>query len=165
MKTISRKLRLGKIAYDGKRRSNATELELTLRWHEGSAQTTDLEPVEGYWSLSICGGIWDSRETDLVACGQNVDEVAGFFPGDARVQRIKAIWDRWHLNDIKAGTRAQSEFLDNWLKQSGERYDYTKVCVALDTAGLLVDRGYKYGSAWLVEVVPAEVLLEVRGLF
>lgn len=104
--------------------------------------------------LTLCGQ-WHS-------CGQNADELtndklvpaAGFERSD--ILRIQSIWKRWHLNDMRAGTPKQEEFIRLW--NVSHKYDYTEACKALKEVGLLYDNGYKYGSAWLQEEVPKEVI-------
>ncbi len=41
--------------------------------------------------------------------GQCDDSIAEAYPDDAIVQRLVAIWKRWHLNDMRAGTPEQME--------------------------------------------------------
>lgn len=43
------------------------------------------------------GGIWNSKQTDYITCGQMVDRVAKFFPDNALVQEILQVWEVWHL--------------------------------------------------------------------
>ncbi len=81
--------------------------------------------------------------------------------GIADLDRICELWDRWHLNGMKAGNRKQLEYIE----QHGINGDYDAICKALDAASLLVVDGYKYGSAWLYEPVPAKVVNELKKLF
>ena len=74
--------------------------------------------------------------------------------------KIKKIWERWHLNDMKAGTPRQEEFIRNWCLT--HEYDYANALLALSEAGLLVDNGYRYGNSWLKEEVPEDI---IRYLF
>lgn len=104
--------------------------------------------------LSMCG-TWHGH-------GQNADDLTnealipaeGFEYSD--VLKVQSIWNRWHLNDLRAGTPKQEEFIREW--KLSHRYDYTKACEALEEAGLLYDNGYKYGSSWLKEELPTEVI-------
>lgn len=104
--------------------------------------------------LSMCG-IWHSQ-------GQIADDLTnealipaeGFEYSD--VLKVQSIWNRWHLNDLRAGTPKQEEFIREW--KLSHRYDYAKACEALEEAGLLYDNGYKYGSSWLKEELPTEVI-------
>jgi len=41
--------------------------------------------------------------------------------------------------------------------------DYTRRCDLLHRIGLLYDNGYKYGSAWLVEPLPDDIIAEVKS--
>lgn len=97
------------------------------------------------------------------SCGQIVDEVErgcpqlGFESGV--LERFCAIWREWHLNDMRAGNASQRAFL------RGRRYkDYSEACELLAEVGLLVESGYRYGTAWLREEVPLEVVEFLRSL-
>lgn len=136
-------VKLGKVAYTGTRKINAVEIEVTIK--DGR--------------LSMVGGIWNSSRTDYVTCGQNYDEIRKMFPRNAKVRRMVEIWERWHLNDMRAGTPRQEEYLRT-LTPRPRGYEAT--CQALTDAGLLVDDGYRYGSRWLTEALPAEVIAEVE---
>ena len=72
------------------------------------------------------------------------------------------IWDRWHLNDMRAGTQRQEEAIREFRKTRLARCSYDEACEYLSGIGLLVDNGYKYGSSWLTEEVPQDV---IRWLF
>jgi hypothetical protein len=41
---------------------------------------------------------------------------------------------------------------------------YDKACAHLEAKGLLLDRGYRYGSAWLSEPLPSDVVQEVESI-
>lgn len=104
--------------------------------------------------LSMCGR-WHSY-------GQNADDLTdeslvpteGFEYSD--ILKIQSIWNRWHLNDMRAGTPKQEEFIREW--KLSHKYDYTEACKALAEVRLLYDNGYKYGSSWIKEDVPIEVI-------
>ena len=77
------------------------------------------------------------------------------------VKKLFEIWERWHLNNLKAGTPEQEDFIRTWGKDN--KYDYTAACEALKAAGLyeVIDENgqpYKYGHSWKKEEVPAEVI-------
>lgn len=71
--------------------------------------------------------------------------------------RLKQIWQRWHLNYMRAGTPKQEEVVRKW-RSTIENPNYEKTCKMLESLGLLTDGGYKYGSKWLKEEVPLDVL-------
>jgi hypothetical protein len=103
----------------------------------------------------------------LGSCGQiNADwtPIVNYAKGwtPSKVRRFLDIWDRWHLNDMQAGTPEQTEFVKAYCKEH-KRANYDEICSALKTAGLYeVIRAdgtlYKYGHAWLFESVPTDVL-------
>lgn len=125
------------------------------------------------WTLkdgrfSMCGEYWMPSKRDCISCGQNVDEVAGYFPNDAKAQRMLAIWERWHLNDLKEGSKAQEDYLRaHPLDPKSYAYPknhYTVASEYLAAAGLNPDAdGYKYGHAWKTEELPADVLAEIES--
>ena len=95
-------------------------------------------------------------------CGQIADDLTnealipaeGFEYSD--VLKIQSIWNRWHLNDMRAGTPKQEDFIREW--KLSNKYSYDKACEALAEADLLYDNGYKYGSSWLKEELPTDII-------
>jgi hypothetical protein len=79
------------------------------------------------------------------------------------ILKLLDIWDRWHLNTMRAGTPRQQEILRPWLKRNPNK-DYTEQCDYLFSHGLLVDDGYKYGTAWLYDPLPDDVITFISGL-
>lgn len=131
---------LGKVDYNNSGRRNC---RAAITW----------SLIDGRFSMSA--EIWNPRETDCYTCGQCVDTVAAYFPKDAKAQRMLAVWKRWHLNDMRAGTPEQ-------LAIAGE-LPYEKACEALKSAGMFEHNGYRYGSKWLREELPADVVAEIES--
>lgn len=88
----------------------------------------------------------------------------------ARVERLMELWDRWHLNHMKAGSPAQ----EAWLRANPVKVVYPEshldvALVALTAVGLQPDpdhigsngKPYSYGAQWLKEEVPHDVLVEL----
>jgi hypothetical protein len=80
---------------------------------------------------------------------------------------LAELTERWHLNDLLAGTRVQREFVDAYFKENPYEYhrdvSHYDICVReLTKAGLNPDpeTGYKYGHRWLFEPMPKEAFLE-----
>lgn len=102
------------------------------------------------------------------SCGQIVDDLQKQAPylksllRPGQIQQIAKLWKRWHLNDMRAGSPKQMELLRTLRAQPDWLASYERDCTALADAGLLVDDGYRYGSEWLIEEVPAEVIDELR---
>lgn len=84
--------------------------------------TVDLAPVSTFEELSISG-----------ASGQNREATRAAFPGDPVIGELCNIWDRWHLNGMRSGTRRQSEFLALVESRTGKRLaDYSARLAALE---------------------------------
>ena len=114
-------------------------------------------------NLSITGVEGPTRSGNCYgSCGQIVMhewEIVKYAPGWSREleQEFRAVWDRWHLNDRRAGTLAQEKHLMT-IKDEFPGYEWAKV--KLKDAGLDPDpdTGYRYGSAWLKEPLPQSVI-------
>lgn len=63
---MSKVFKFDKIAYASSRRVNSPEVEMRLHYKDGDIK----KPV-----LSICGNIWNATHTDIVMCGQCLDEM------------------------------------------------------------------------------------------
>lgn len=123
--------------------------------------------------LSICGVEGPLNNGDAKgSCGQvgiHTDRIGKLNAGWTleMVEAFGCVWDRWHLNDMTAGSPAQEEWLRaNPVEAKYPKSHYEEACKALAAAGLHPDpsNGYKYGSAWLLEEVPEDVLKFLAGL-
>lgn len=124
--------------------------------------------------FSMCAEIWNPRKNDTTCCGQCVEEVAALFPDDKLAARMVEVWKEWHLNDMTAGSPAQEAWLrDNAAQWEAARphvdhYDYAVAaleCARLqpDTSYTRDDKPYSYGSAWIRQELPAELIIEIKG--
>lgn len=136
------------------RKSNAVEVRVELR-------NTPQGP-----EFIASGSIWNHKHTDIYCTGQCLDTIKNNLPDDS-MQRLKLFneiymfWKLYHLNGMHAGTVKQEEM----LKLAGlSRADYTIRCQYLDSIGLLVDDGYKYGSSWLYREIPESDLNRIKRL-
>lgn len=112
----------------------------------------------------------------------------------ADLTKLLDVWDRWHLNDMRAGTPRQQQHVREHRHEFSTLRFYEDACASLARAGLLVDdevccechqpliaavddvdstycprcvavrSGYKYGTAWLREDVPVDVVEFLRKL-
>lgn len=153
----------GKIAYSGKTKTNLVEISIELKNKENVVDWDTFETVSNVPGLSICGSIWDSKHYDHECGGQCLDTIKEYLPNNKAFNRICEIWEQCHLNDMNAGSKRQTEFLDK-LKGAGWIYSYDSAKEQLKEAGLLMDRGYIYGTAWLYRPIPTEILNEITEL-
>ncbi len=151
---------LGKIdGYGNGVRNCPVEIEVELRKQSGVHTTIDLKEIVCPIELSIVGAAWNHIHTNWLFGGQCYDTIMEYFPGDPLVAEIVEVWRYWHLNAMVAGTRKQEHYLATY---EGERTgDYTDDCEILRRAGLLKDQWYTYGTAWLVEPLPDDVIEQV----
>lgn len=179
----------GKIKYTNQKKAvNLVTIDVELRRCGGETtftvdRKTGEKTITGkapeYVKLSICGSIWDSWHYDIVCGGQCLDTIAEYKEQleDKEVfETLYDLWKKYHLNGMHAGTPEQEAAIDNW-KAQGNRYEYTAVCEMLKACGLYEvnytglsvgrrynNEPYKYGHGWLVQELPADVLLRIEHL-
>lgn len=126
----------------------SVKIEIEIRPVTRDGLTVDLKPINGdATELSICGNV--TEYSGGGSGGQCVDAVRTMAHGLPAVQRLCETWDRWHLNGLKSGTRAQNEI--------AKGHSYEDALALLDNAGLKIDCGYTYGTAWLHEPLPSDI--------
>lgn len=136
----------------------------------GVWQTVEHEMATDPTTLAFSGvvirkGGRPGRDADLVSAGQSVDYVrqittplAGWSAED--VAKLAENWDKWHLNTMRAGCAHQPA---ESLVYEDDGYGGRRVDLKRTPACPV--SGYRYGSAWLTEAVPADVLAWVRERF
>ena len=120
-------------------------------------------------NLSITGSEGRDRGGQIIVDPWDLQEYAeGYSP--ELVAQLRDIWERWHLNDLQAGSPAQTAYLDAHPVTDRLNH-YTKACEALKSAGLNPDpnyihngKPYAYGSAWLRVEVPEDALQFLHAL-
>ena len=119
--------------------------------------------VGEFWELSISGDLKIKTEGRPISdsSGQMLDSIKQPSP---KLRKIRHIWRRYHLNDLQAGTKHQTQVLQDW-KQRPKRDRYDADVKFLEKQGLLVDKGYKYGTKWLTKPIPTSTRLEIITLF
>lgn len=152
---------------------------------EYELQDTDKGP-----GFSMSASVWNRRKTDTIMGGQCCEEVYKMAGSpDGKIRRMLEVWRRWHLNDMKAGCEHQrtekwderpidpskpaSTYVTLKAGQCGCLSDYkgwnmlTWITRKEHPAGLLSEAcpvcGYKFGSMWLYEAIPAEVIAEIKS--
>lgn len=150
---------IGKVDYIGNgRKNNLVEVEIKISEKEKGK------------CLSIVGSIWNNRMSDIYTGGQIQDTLKELFPDNSKVQRLVEIWDRWHLNDINAGCEHQRKLgwgreqvvHDGYKQWTGHLYE------SQHPKGVLCkpcpECGYKYGTQWLYEKLPQEIIDELLSM-
>ena len=156
------------------------KLHLRTKIRKDESTTIYGGKVSNYTTLSISGDIGRKE------FGQCIDHILKLNHDNPIVKEIHAIWKRWHLNDLKAGCCHQID-----ARWNERRIDETKT---LDSYGKFFEGqssnswnmlawirpdehpnglltkpceicGYRYGSSWLVEEIPAEVVNRAYKLF
>lgn len=80
-----------------------------------------------------------------------------------RFYELYFYWKRYHLNDLHCGTLKQENFLfENDKNNFANEYD--NICNFLDKNNLLYDREYKFGSEWLLEIIPKNEIENIEKL-
>lgn len=110
---------------------------------------------------------WDGKRLSITGnCygrggGQCGDAILAKYPTPA-VALLCHYWERWHLNDMRAGLPVQMDYLRAFPPAPKDCDWYTSACEALRAANLYEVDGYKFGHKWIREEVPAHVLEWLR---
>lgn len=143
----------------------------------------DSERIE----LGISGVEGPRRNGDAFGgCGQIVmsfdaEKVAPIGPWTKKsIAEFVEVWNRWHLNGMRAGAPDQEKALRRMPEAKYPVSHYDAACAFLAKRGLLesqseaeifvtgrgkrIAKGYRYGSGWVTEVLPPEVIEYVRNL-
>jgi hypothetical protein len=174
---------LGKVSWEREkhRRINEVTIKAELTLKETTQLNWDtLEPVtDGKdWIFSASGNVWNAHHTDIITGGQIIDTLYERFKSG--IELMYSMWEKYHLNDLKAGTKAQTEALDAWETEKRKRSEtsdgshtfpqafnsisYEDRCEYLKSIGLYYDRGYKYGSKWLFMPIPTDDVYAIQTM-
>lgn len=102
--------------------------------------------IDGYlnYSISISGNN-----------GNSFGQMIHLLP--SKYENFKNLHKLYHLNDLTAGTKKQYDCLvENGLLE-GKLSSYDDRTRILKDNNLLFDNGYKYGSSWLLRLLPTSV--------
>lgn len=134
---LSKVIELGKVdGYHRGRKDCAVDVRVEIR------------DYDGFRELTISGSVWNTRHTDIIAGGQNWEEILSYFPDSIKVGSIVRVWQRWHLNGMRSGCEHQRALGWTWTTHPSEPCP---------------DCGYRLGTAWLREELPQEVIDTVRS--
>lgn len=169
MKNFKRIVRIGYGEYIG-------QVYVTIEYTEGRLSMTG---VEGPLSNGNCKGGCGQIEMGIDASylqRLNVNPKLSVL----KVRRLLGYWRKWHLNDMRAGCQHQRDA--GWEDVRIDPEELPHSSANRDEKGILatwvppdehiegllgrkcVACGYKYGTAWLHEDVPEDVLRWLRDL-
>ena len=129
-----------------------------------SYETIEHEHVAAPLSIAVTTSVWRPDGSDIVSGGATRDplrEVAakgipGRFWDAGSLTELADLGDRWHLNWMQAGCAHQDVV---W-----ETGPYGNRQPSLTLTRPCPETGYRYGSAWLTEVLPERVVADVLRL-
>lgn len=126
-------------------------VEATIKLKAGERKTTTHKTVPVYQTLSISGD-YNGGCGQIIDTLKKLDTVA--IPKKDLIDLID-IWEHWHLNDMKAGCEHQDTVNYNDPEREFLLWAEHRKC----------PHGYKYGTAWLVEELPQEVIDRLTEIF
>jgi hypothetical protein len=148
------------IGYDVRNKSPVT-IDIEIKETSKNGQIgIDLKPTPVYRTLSISVS---SKDFGGQAYDTILDAKEVKLYDRPTILEIVKIWKRWHLNDLKSGSDKQQQALKGFGKRP-EGWSYDEDVEFLKKKGLYVDRGYSYGSSWLVEALPTEIENKIKTL-
>lgn len=124
--------------------------------------------------VSISGGVWNPRHTDMISAGQMIGNIGKWLDRGALVnlrhpasdlRRLVKVWERWHLNYMRPYCEHQRAVVERETRQRGDEFFNASNLDAIWTVPELNKCpicGFKYGTAWKHESVPRDVLVFLR---
>lgn len=158
---LDKVVRLGTIVPSGRKRP--VSVFAHVQYRNGRLSITG---VEGPLPSGNCAGSAGQIDMDYDTAEARADLTPA--PGWTAelIDRFFDVWDRWHLNDMRAGSPRQRAWLaehpvksvypQSHYVEAGERL--ARVGLNPDTEYLHDGKPYTYGSAWLSEDVPQDVI-------
>lgn len=157
----TRTLNFGKIDYNhtGKK-INAVCIDISLTLQSDSRVR-----------FSVRGIIYNKTKTDFLRAGQILDnaKLDGLSKKHKSFAVIKKLWQKYHLNDICAGTIKQEQALIDAYKKgllSKNGFDFDENCKYLKSINLYEDfyegKLYRYGSRYFYRGIPAKALKQIN---
>lgn len=148
----------GKIAYTNQnKRVNRVTVSVDLRTDPFD------RPV-----LGISASIWNAQNTDIVCCGQCLDEIAKYKleHNQDLFNFLLYMWNKYHLNDMHAGTVEQERVIRAREAEIGRKLTYEERCDYLTSIdlyeveyhGLEFNGMYRYGHGWLYQPIDTKDL-------
>lgn len=166
--------------------------QVSIDHRDTAGQTIEHEAIEGYDRVSVSFVLIEARwritakrsqpgdfpDAWWVSSGQVSPEERVILPENRasklsaeQLDLIERSWERWHLNDMRAGCA----HMPSWegivgLVDDEPADDIPKLYGRTDYAGWALrhvrcaETGYKWGSSWLIEQPPADVLAELGAL-
>ena len=134
-------------------------LDIEIKHSDRERDTVNHSKIKGYEMLSISGMGKNPHRNDCDYAGQIYDEIT---PSNIKTYYIKRktlneilyIWREWHINDLRPNCEHQTAFdcnIDDYTERAKVE---TKKC----------PKGYAYGSAWLVEPLPRDIVSRIKIL-
>lgn len=122
-------------------RGRAYSIYVQAKYNGTRLSITGVEgPTQGGNALGSCGQI----DMGLGCHGIPINPTPGWTMD--KINRLLAIWKRWHLNDMRAGCEHQQQH------KNVDKGPIGAVCAQC---------GWVYGHGWKLEVVPEDVLQEL----
>ena len=157
-----RVISFGKIDYYGNgRKINEVEIELTLR--ESEDERRDVE-------FSACGGVWNSRKTDYVCCGQMIDDPDVVKQIKAKRDLYLEIMDLWRKHHLNCGRYCTPRQEEELTKRFGcwNAVDYKEQKAYIESIGMLKDKyegvEYTFGEDFVPWRIPEADLARIREI-
>ena len=148
--------------------SQVMTLRLEIKKDDRPSQDYEtLDKTESHDEISISGDLKEKgalgRPRDS-SWGQVLDNIES---PTGELKEIVSLWKRYHLNDLHAGTKKQEDALKLKFPEgsNANKYVHDEQVQYLKSVGLYSDRGYEYGTGWLVEKVPSNVKKRLIELF
>lgn len=134
----------------------------------------DLRNCYEYTALTVTAYIWNADKTEVIREVNDIRSLTTMFDTPA-VEKLVKLATRWEFNGLRAGTRVQEEALRRYRSKNPE-WDFSipaakrvlrELSADLDVVEdnpLDSNNWYTYGTYWLVEPLPVNVIRQIGRL-
>jgi hypothetical protein len=154
----------------GYKRDLLVTVDIRMEHRADETETTEHNMTTDFLDFAITTAVWRPDRRDWTSGGATVAPLRevianGRYEQGWNAGRVAALaeLERWHLNAMKAGCAHQTVVWEDSRYGRRPSLELTPVC-QVRTPYRPVN-GYRYGHAWLVELLPKGFLDTVRGLF
>lgn len=125
---------------------------------DGTLSITGTEgPLPNYGCMGCCGQIVDELHT--------IEKYAPHW-NRALLDKFVAVWRKYHLNDVRAGTEEQEDIINTYGTKGMQYTDHCLLLKEFNMYEVKLPDGtvHTYGSKWLKRTVPEDVLTFLYSL-
>lgn len=152
---MQKKIEIGKIDYNKNgKKLNLVDVIVSLE-----------ENINGKPRFTAQARVWNKTTTYCYMVGQCFEELKEYtdISKNEIFSFIYDMWQKYHLNDMHAGTPRQEKAIKEKFGFGYKVYNFSEQCDYLKSINLLEDEGHVYGNGWLYHEIHSSDLEKIKN--